>query len=68
MYKYITTRSLCDEDWKTQAAKGYPNIPVGAEIQYLGMMNNLYGTYAEVYYNGQHYYVKPDGIQRVWED
>ena len=68
MYKYISTRSLCDEDWKTQAAQGYSNIPKGAEVQYLGMMNNLYGHYAEVRYNGRHYYVNPNGIKRIWVD
>lgn len=49
---------LIDEDWKTQLAKGYGNIPKGAHVQFEGTMQNFYGEFAFVRYNGILYYVK----------
>lgn len=59
---FITKRELHDEDWKTQCAKGYENIPEGAEVVFDGEISNCYGTYAKVYYKNRLYYVKADDI------
>ena len=65
MEKYIAKRELFDQDWKTQSAKGYGNIPKGAIVDFKGYMTNFYGRYAEVFYNGRHYYVEIDGIEKI---
>lgn len=65
---WYAKRELSDKDWKTQLAKGYGNIPTGAEVTFEGMMSNFYGTYAEVRYNGRHYYVKRDDLEYRTEE
>lgn len=62
--KYFAKRELANQDWKTQLAKGYENIPAGAEIEYEGLMSNCYGNYAKVRYKGRLYYVKHNDIVR----
>ena len=62
-------QELSDEDWKTQMAKGYPNIPKGATVKVIGEnFQNYYGTFCEVEYNGTHYYVDPKGIEFLTQD
>ena len=49
----VTLKSLCDQDWKTQLAQGYPNIPKGDIVEIINPeYNNLYGTWCEVEYKG----------------
>ena len=45
MAKYAEAlQELSDEDWKTQAAHGYPNIPKGATVKVLNeKYQNYYG-------------------------
>ena len=54
----VTLKSLCDQDWKTQLAQGYPNIPMGAIVEITNPeYKNLYGTWCEVEYKGIRYYI-----------
>lgn len=65
MYKKaITLKELCDEDWKTQLARKYPNIPKGAEVDVIDNVSNFYGYFVWVNYNDQSYYVKEEDIKR----
>lgn len=62
-------QELSDEDWKTQMAKGYPNIPKGATVKVISEnYQNYYGTFCEVEYKGMHYYVDPKGIKFLTQD
>lgn len=63
MLKCYTKKKLCDEDWKTQAAHGYPNIPKNVEVQYIEEIANCYGRYAKVQWAGIVYYVKPQDLK-----
>lgn len=41
----VTKRELCDQDWKTQLSKRYPNIPKGEEVTFLrkcGILSRYY--------------------------
>ena len=49
-----------DEDFMTQFAKGYPNIPQDEEVEYIKEFNNLYGHYVRVKWNNTYY-------DTVWE-
>ena len=72
----VALKSLCDQDWKTQLAQGYPNIPKGDIVEIINPeYNNLYGTWCEVEYKGIRYYVdkkdlatNPDDIKEVLDD
>lgn len=65
MYKAIALKELYDEDWKTQLALKYPNIPKGAEVNVEGEnVYNFYGEFARVVYFGRNYYVKKEDIKR----
>lgn len=62
-------QELSDEDWKTQMAKGYPNIPKGATVKVISEnYQNYYGIFCEVEYNGRYYYVDPNGIKFLTQD
>ena len=62
MGKAITKKELCDEDWQTQLAQGYENIPANTTVDVIGDITNLYGIYIKVIYNGNLYYVKPTNL------
>lgn len=62
MTRAITKKELYDEDWQTQLARGYENIPANTIVEVLGNVNNLYGSYTKVLYNGILYYVKPEDL------
>lgn len=64
---WYTRKELCDEDWKTQTARKYPNIPEGAEVQFVEDICNFYGKYSKVRYKGILYYVKPTDIYYTTE-
>lgn len=51
MTRAITKKELYDEDWQTQLARGYENIPANTIVEVLGNVNNLYGSYTKVLYN-----------------
>ena len=59
MITYIAKKELADEDWKTQLAKGYKNIPKGAECKFIKSIRNFYGNYILVEYDNHTYYVNP---------
>lgn len=65
MTTYIAKKELADEDWKTQLAKGYGNIPQGAECKFIKTIHNFYGKYVLVEYNNYRYYVKPCDLKEV---
>lgn len=67
MYKAIALKELYDEDWKTQSALKYPNIPKGAEVNVVDYIDNYYGHFVRVEYNNQFYYVKEKDIKRKEE-
>ena len=57
-------QELSDEDWKTQVAKEYPNIPKGATVKVISEnLQNYYGTFCEVEYKGRYYCVDQKGIK-----
>lgn len=58
----VTKRELCDQDWKTQLAKGYPNIPKGEEVTFFRKYNNMYGTFCDVFWNGNIYSVRKEDL------
>lgn len=56
--KAVALKSLCDQDWKTQLAQGYPNIPEGAIVEIINPeYQNFYGTWCIVKYKDINYYV-----------
>lgn len=61
--KYRTKKELRDQDWKTQAAHGYENIPKGAIVEFKDFMTNFYGVFAKVIYKNILYYVDYNGIE-----
>lgn len=51
-------KELADEDFKTQLARGYKNIPNGANVLIVDdNFQNLYGNYCIVKYKGNTYHV-----------
>lgn len=44
LYEAITLEELADEDWKTQLARKYPNIPKGAVVNVL--QEDMYNWYS----------------------
>lgn len=66
MKKYIAKRELANDDWKTQYAHGYSNIPKGAEVQMITKVYKcFYGRFSVVKYNGHTYYVNCDDIEEI---
>lgn len=65
MEQAITTKELHDEDYLTQSARGYGNIPANTVVEFLGFTQNLYGSYAKALYNGNLYYVDPEGLHFI---
>lgn len=64
-FKFVTTKKLLSEDWKTSVASGCPTIPADTEITITGIVDNLYGRYITTRYNGQHFYLNPRDIKVV---
>ena len=46
--RYYAKKSLCNNDYKTQIARKYSNIPERVEVKYKGRYDNFYGIWAEV--------------------
>ena len=58
MKKAVALTTLVDQDWKTQLARGYSNIPVNSIVEVINENYvNLYGNWCEVIWNNTHYYV-----------
>ena len=65
MTTYIAKKELADEDWKTQLALGYKNIPQGAECYFIEFVRNFYGNYILVEYNNHRYYVNSYDLEEI---
>lgn len=55
----IAKTELQDEDWKTAIAQKKPTIPAGAVVKITGTLQNMYGDFVKVEYNGAKYTVEP---------
>ena len=56
--KALTLKTLADQDWKTQLARKYSNIPEGVEVEVLEEdFVNFFGVWTIVRWNGNRYYV-----------
>jgi len=58
---------LADEDWKTQSARKYPNVPAGAVIEVVeeGYVNFYGGPWTRIRYNGELYWVDPMKLEKM---
>ena len=68
MEKYaITLKELADEDWKTQLARKYPNVPKGAKVKILqeDYINFYGGPWSRIEWNGNWYWVSPDNLNYI---
>ncbi len=66
MSKFITLIEISDEDWKTQLAQGYPNVPKGAEVKILQRnVRNFYGSWVLIQWNENNYYTRIEYIKEV---
>lgn len=54
---------ITDEDWKTAIAQHKQPIPAGAKVKITGKLQNLYGDFLTVEYNGTRYTVDPRKIK-----
>lgn len=63
--KVKTICSIPDENWKTQLAKGYANIPEDTELTIIDFLHNCYGNYLKVMYNGHIYYIDPTIVKYI---
>lgn len=52
---YTTLQEISDEDWETQLAQGYPNIPKGEKVLYIKTFRNFYGEYIRIKWNNNYY-------------
>ena len=64
--KAIALEELADEDWKTQLALKYPNVPKDTTVNVLREnMNNLYGgPWTRIEWNGNFYWVNPMSLKK----
>ena len=62
--KGIAKEELEDENWKSQEALGYKNIPKGSDVEIIDpFFSNLYGNFVEIRYCGRSYYVRHNMVQ-----
>lgn len=63
----IALCELHDEDWKTQYARKYPNIPAGAKVKILqeDYVNFYGGPWTRVEWNGNWYWVNPSKLMKI---
>lgn len=55
----IAKVEITDEDWKTAIAQHKQSITAGAKVKITGKLQNLYGDFLTVEYNGTRYTVDP---------
>lgn len=67
LYEAIAIEDLADEDWKTQFARRYPNIPKGTLVNVLqeDYYNFYGGPWTRVEWNNNLYWVKSDKIKKL---
>ena len=67
IYKAIALEELFDEDWKTQAALKYPNVPEGSIVNVLqeDYYNWYGGPWAKVEWDGNWYWVEPNKLRKI---
>lgn len=60
----VALREIYDEDWKTQSARKYPNVPSGARVTVVAENYvNLYGgPWTRIMWNGNMYWTNPDSV------
>ena len=65
--KAIALKELADEDWKTQHARKYSNIPVGAEVEIIEEnYDNFYGgPWTRVEWKDNWYWVDPKQLKKL---
>lgn len=62
----VALEELADEDWKTQAARKYPNIPKGSVVYVLqeDYYNWYGGPWTRVEWNGNLYWTSPNKLKK----
>jgi len=63
--KLKTLKTIRDEDFMTQAALKYPNIPAGEIVEYVKEFYNLYGHYVRVLWNNRTYDTTWDKLEVI---
>ena len=65
--KAIALKELADEDWKTQHARKYSNIPVGAEVEIIeeDYCNFYGGPWTRVEWKDNWYWVDPKQLKKL---
>ena len=65
--KAIALEELTDNDWKTQLARKYQNIPKGAEVDIIqeDYYNFYGGPWTRVEWNGNWYWVDPSKLRKM---
>ena len=65
--KAIALKELADEDWKTQHARKYQNIPAGAEVEIIEEnYDNFYGgPWTRVEWKDNLYWVDPKQLKKL---
>lgn len=59
----VTKKTLANQDWKTQLARGYSNIPYNSIVVVLEQdFVNLYGKWSKVFWNENVYYVDDNDL------
>lgn len=60
----VALRGIYDEDWKTQSARKYPDVPAGSRMLVLteNYFNFYGGPWTEVLWNGNKYWTRPDSV------
>ena len=61
-YAY-TKQNLSDQDFMTQAALKYKDIPAGSKVYVVGSTTNLYGCHLRVLWDGRCYYVNENDLE-----
>lgn len=67
LYEAVALEELADEDWKTQAARKYPNIPKGSKVNVLqeNMYNWYGGPWTRVEWNDNWYWVNSKKVAKI---
>ena len=65
--KAIALKELADEDWKTQHARKYSNIPPGAEVEIIkeDYYNFYGGPWTRVEWKDNLYWVDPKQLKKL---
>ena len=63
--KLRTLREIYDEDFKTQVALKYPNIPANEIVEYMNEFHNFYGYYVRVLWNNRVYDTTWDKLEVI---